>query len=279
MATSDTTDMTSLVALSREGDRAALDALIHAIQPTIYKLAQRFLMIPVDAEDATQEILLKIITRLSQFDGRSQFKTWAYAVASNHLLDLKRRPSEQEMSFDEFAEDLSQGLSETPIEGPDTVVLLEEVRIGCTLAMLQCLDRDARLAYTLGEILDLEHGEAAEVLGISASAYRKRLSRARSIVTAFMLGQCGLVNPDNHCRCSKRVTQAQALGRVDPKKLIFSTSVERAQQFPEVLSEIRQLEENQRAAALYRAQMQPEVSQSFTHWLKTTLEHQEQRRL
>jgi len=279
MATSDTTDVTSLVALSREGDRAALDALIHAIQPTIYKLAQRFLMIPVDAEDATQEILLKIITRLSQFDGRSQFKTWAYAVASNHLLDLKRRPSEQEMSFDEFAEDLSQGLSETPIEGPDTVVLLEEIRIGCTLAMLQCLDRDARLAYTLGEILELEHREAAEVLGISASAYRKRLSRARSIVTAFMLDQCGLVNPDNHCRCSKRVAQAKALGRVDPKKLIFSTSRERAQQFPEVLSKIRQLEENQRAAALYRAQMQPEVSQSFTHWLKTTLEHQERLQL
>ncbi len=77
MATDNTTDMASLVARSREGDRAALDALIHAIQPTIYKLAQRFLMIPADAEDASQEILLKIITRLSQFDGKSQFKTWA----------------------------------------------------------------------------------------------------------------------------------------------------------------------------------------------------------
>ena len=87
------------------------------------------------------------------------------------------------------------------------------------------------------------------------------------------------MNPDNHCRCSKRVTQAQALGRVDPQKLVFSTSVERAQQFPEVLSTIRQLEENQRAAALYRAQLQPEVSQSFTQWLKTTLEHQERWRL
>ncbi len=58
MVTNDTTDMASLVARSRNGERAALDALVHAIQPTIYKLAQRFLMIPADAEDATQEVLL-----------------------------------------------------------------------------------------------------------------------------------------------------------------------------------------------------------------------------
>ncbi len=93
MTTGDTMDMESLVALSRDGDRAALDALIYEIQPSIHKLAQRFLMIPADAEDATQEILLKIITRLAQFEGKSQFKTWAYTVASNHLLDLKRKPS------------------------------------------------------------------------------------------------------------------------------------------------------------------------------------------
>ena len=119
MATSDAEEMESLVARSREGDRAALDALIHTIQPTIYKLAQRFLMLPADAEDATQEILLKIITRLGQFDGRSRFRTWAYSVASHHLLDLKRRPSEQAMTFDEFAEDLAQGLADTSFEGPD----------------------------------------------------------------------------------------------------------------------------------------------------------------
>jgi RNA polymerase sigma factor (sigma-70 family) len=275
MATGDTNDMTSLVARSRDGDRAAADALIHAIQPTIYKLAQRFLMDPADAEDATQDILLKIITRLGQFDGRSQFRTWAYAVASNHLRDLKRRPTEQSMSFDEFAEDLAEGLSESPFKGPDATLMLEEVRIGCTLAMLQCLEREARLAYILGEILELDHQEAAEVLGSSTSAYRKRLSRARATVSAFVLGHCGLVNPNNPCRCSKRVLRAKELGRVDPERLTFSTSPNRAQQFPAVLTEIRQLKDNQRVAALFRAQQQPEVSQNFTRWLKTTLEQQE----
>jgi len=278
MATGDTNDMTSLVARSRDGDRAAADALIQGIQPTIYKLAQRFLMVPDDAEDATQDILLKIITRLSQFDGRSQFRTWAYAVASNHLLDLKRKPAEQAISFDEFAEDLAEGLSDSPFKGPDVTLMLEEVRIGCTLALLQCLGREARLAYIVGEILELEHQEAAEVLGISTDAYRKRLSRARATVSDFVLGHCGLVNSNNACRCSKRVLRAKELGRVDPERLIFSTSPQRAKRFPEILTEIRQLEEDQRVAALFRAQQQPEISQDFTRWLQTTLEQQESKR-
>ncbi len=278
MATNETTDIDSLVALSRDGDRAALDALIYEIQPSIHKLAQRFHMIPPEAEDATHEILLKIITRLGQFEGKSQFKTWAYTVASNHLLDLKRKPSIQAMSFDEFAEDLAQGLSDAPFQGADAALQLEEVRIGCTLALLQCLGKEARLAYILGEILELDHREAAAVLGVSTSTYRKRLSRARENITTFMLGHCGLVDSNRQCRCSRRVSRAQELGRVDPKRLMFSTSEQRAQQFPAVLAEIRQLQENQRAAAIYRAQGQPKVSQEFRSWLKITLEHQERKR-
>ena len=275
MATSDTDTLASLVARSQQGERAAVDALIHALQPDIYKLAQRFLMIPADAEDACQEILLKILTRLSQYDGRSLFSTWAYAVARNHLLDLKRRPFEQAMSFNEFAEDLAQGLSDQLAESAETALQLEEIRIGCTLAMLQCLDRDLRLSYILGEILELEHQTAADVLDISCDAYRKRLSRARSTVSNFMLGHCGLVNPNNACRCSKRVSQAIKLQRIDPAHLVFSSSTERTRKFPQLLAQIRSLEESQRAAALYRAQSQPEASADFVQWIRTTVVYRE----
>lgn len=270
-ATGDTKDLRSLVARTHNGDRSAANELIAIIQPTIFKLAQRFLMIPDDAEDATQDILLKIVTRLGQFDGRSKFTTWAYAVASNHLLDVRKRPAARSMTFVEFSEDLAMGMSESPFIGAEEKVLLEEVRIGCTLAMLQCLQRDARLTYILGEILELEHVEAAEVLGISTDAYRKRLSRARSTISEFVLGHCGLVRIDNPCRCSKRVRRARELGRVNPDQLKFVTSPPLAHQFPEVLKEIRKLEAEQRTAALFRAQRQPEISESFTRWLKTTL--------
>lgn len=274
----DTTQLAMLVARSREGDRSALDDLIQVIQPDLYKLAQRFLMSPVDAEDATQEILLKIITHLSQFDSKSEFMTWAYSVARNHLLDLKRKPLAP-ASFEDFSHDLSQGLSDNSFKGPDDILMLEEVRIGCTLAMLQCLDKDTRMAYILGEILELDHNEAAQVSDVSHATYRKRLSRARLGISSFMLGHCGLVDSTNRCRCSRRVKRASELGRVDPNRLMFSTSKQRAQQFPELLVEIRQLEDNQRAAALYRAQQQPAISQDFVHWLQNTLEQQESQRL
>jgi RNA polymerase sigma factor (sigma-70 family) len=270
-----TDDLELLVARSRNGERVALDALILAIQPDIYMLAQRFLMNPADAEDVTQEILLKIITRLSRFDGRSQFKTWAYAVASNHLLDLKRKPSLSTITLDGMSTDLAQGLSNSPYDGPDTALLLEEVRIGCTLALLHCLEKKARLAYILGEILEVEHQEAAKVLRVSAGTYRKRLSRARSTITTFMLRHCGLVASSNPCRCSKRVERATELQRLDPGNLVFSNSGQIARQFPEVLAGIRQLQENQRSAALYRAQLQPNDSQEFVRWLKRTLDQQE----
>ena len=151
-------------------------------------------MNPADAEDATQEILIQIVTRLGQFEGRSAFRTWAYAVATRHLLGVKRRHA-PEITFDAFAEDLAEGLS-APVDAiPMRCMMLEEVRIGCTLALLQCLTPEQRLAYILGEIIELDHREAAEVLRVSPAAYRKQLSRARAGITNFMLGHCGLVEP------------------------------------------------------------------------------------
>ena len=59
------------------------------------------------------------------------------------------------------------------------------MKVGCTLAMLQCLDRPQRLAYVLGEILDMPAPEAADAIGLDSAAFRKRLQRAREAVEAF----------------------------------------------------------------------------------------------
>jgi hypothetical protein len=84
--------------------------------------------------------------------------------------------------------------------------------------------------------------------------------------------RCGLVEPNNACRCAKRADMAVALGRVDPQHLLFASSVEQAHAFPEVLHEIRRLERTQRAAALYRAHPQPPSSERFVLWLRQVLE-------
>lgn len=266
------------VGRAQRGDRAALESVVRAVQKDVYNLALRFLWHPQDAEDATQEILIRVLTGLGGFRRESGFRTWVYRVACNALLTLrKQRMEQQSMSFGEFGEDLARGLSDDP-PGVEydlgETLLLEEVKIGCTLAMLLCLDRDHRLAYILGEIIELDHHEAAAVLEIAPAAYRKRLSRARTSITSFMTSQCGLANPINACRCRRRVATAVARGRVAPSNLLFASSPEQAKRFPQVLAEIRQLEDTRRAAALFRSHPDAKLSDAFVSWLKKLLDEQ-----
>ncbi len=271
------------VARARSGDRAALESVVRAVQKDVYNLAIRFLWHPQDAEDATQEILIRVLTGLGGFRGESGFRTWVYRVACNALLTLrKQRMEQQSLSFEQFGEDLAHGLSDASLRIEDDVIetlLLEEVKVGCTLAMLQCLDRDHRLAYILGEIMELDHMQAAEVLETKPAAFRKRLSRARASILSFMTGHCGLINPANACRCQRRVSTAIALKRVDPSHLLFATSQQQARRFPQVLAEIRQLEESRRAAALYQSHPEVRTSETFVAWLKKLLDEMPDRHL
>jgi RNA polymerase sigma factor (sigma-70 family) len=217
----------------------------------VYGLALRMLWHREEAEDATQEILVRVVTRLAQFDFRGGLKTWVYRVATNYLLDVKKSCAERlQLSFSSFADDLADGLSsEGPGEG-ERSVLTEEVKIGCTLGMLQCLDRPHRLAYVLGEIFDLPAPEAARALDLPAATFRKRLERARQAIETFTRAHCGLVSDAAACRCSRRVPQAVRLGRVRADAPDFATA---EVSFLEARALVRQIEEAKWAIELHRA--------------------------
>jgi RNA polymerase sigma factor (sigma-70 family) len=143
---------------------------------------------PEDAQDATQEILIRIVTHLGTFRGESGFITWAYRVAANYLLTARKgRIEAQGYTFARFGEELEEGLSDELPSGEQRTeqsLLLEEVKIGCTLGMLSCLDRPHRLAYILGEILEMDGEEAAGILEIEPATFRKRLCEpTRPVVT------------------------------------------------------------------------------------------------
>jgi RNA polymerase sigma factor (sigma-70 family) len=263
------------VRLAQRGDRSALERVVREIQPQLYGLALRFLWHPEDAEDATQEILVRIVTRLASFRGESAFRTWAFQVACNALRTLRRQRMERaEMSLESFAADLAAGLSDLPVATTPPVeesLLWEEVKIGCTMAMLLCLDREHRLAYILGEILELDHLTAAAALEVSPDAFRKRLSRARAGIVGLMKARCGLAHPENPCRCRRRVATAISRGHLDPARLLFARSAEQARRFPEVLAEIRRLEELRRAAALHRSHLLPPPAEGFVPWLRALI--------
>jgi RNA polymerase sigma factor (sigma-70 family) len=219
-AGADNANEADLVARAVDGDKAALEQVIRLLQDPVYRLALRMAWRPAEAEDATQEILIRVITRLASWRGEARLLTWAYRIGVNYLLNLRRQsPHEaQQLSLDEFRDSLADGLAAEDYRGPEAAVLTEEVRLSCTQAMLQCLHRDERVAFVLADIFELPSADAAWVLDITPAAYRQRLARARRRIGAFMESTCGLVNPAAFCRCARRVPKALAVGRIDPRR-------------------------------------------------------------
>jgi RNA polymerase sigma factor (sigma-70 family) len=217
-------DESRLVARAVDGDKAALEEVIRLLQDPLYRLALRMVWRPADAEDATQEILIRVVTRLASWRGEAKLLTWAYRIGVNYLLNLRRQTPQEakQVSLEEFRDDLADGLADADYRGPEATLLAEEVRLSCTQAMLQCLERGERIAFVLSDVFELSSADAAWILETSPAAYRKRLERARHRIRAFMESTCGLVNPEAFCRCARRVPKAVATGRVDPRRLVLT---------------------------------------------------------
>ncbi|GAA1224049.1 hypothetical protein GCM10009665_12880 [Kitasatospora nipponensis] len=215
----------ALVARAVDGDRAALEQVVRGLQDPLYRLALRMAWRPADAEDATQEILIKVITRLATWRAEARLLTWAYRIGVTYLLGLRRRsgPEAAGLTLDVFGEKLLEGLAEADYEGPEARLLSEEVRLSCSQAVLQCLAREERVAYVLGEVFELPGAEAAWILDTTPATYRKRLERARRRIRAFMGASCGIVNPAAACRCARRVDTAVRSGRLDPRRPALAT--------------------------------------------------------
>lgn len=226
----------ALVEQALKGDRAALDALVRAIQDDLYGLALRMLWTPADAADATQEILVQIITHLSSFRGDSSFRTWCFRIASNSLLRAKTR-----------RQPVLEPVDDTPaptLTSPEDKLLEREVRVQCSLGLLQTLDAEHRLAYVVGEVLGLPGDDAAEVTGVEPATYRKRLSRARERMREFLTSNCGVVSEAAKCRCSKHVR------KLDGRERVFTKHLPRVT--PSVLQHAQKLAATCASTALYR---------------------------
>ena len=232
---------------------------MRSLEDDVYRLALRMLWHPQEAEDATQEILFKIVTHVGTFRGESALRTWALRIATNHLLNVRRsRMEERKLTFEAFGADLLEGLADDRVASPDQAILVEEVKIGCTQAMLLCLTREDRIAYILGDVFELRSNVAAEILGIEAAAFRKRLSRAREGLRGFMRRYCGLLDEAAPCSCAGRVAPALRLGRIDPGALLFAGKGSNPARRLPVLEAMAEMEDLHAIAAIHRSQ--PEVS-------------------
>ncbi len=228
-----------LAARAVSGDRAALEQLLVGHQPWIFNIAMRMLWRRADAEDATQDILLKVLKGLHSYRGDSAFRTWLYRIAVNHIMDMRQqdwRVSAPRRSFD----DRTRMLADVPdADWPDprTVpvpfeILVEEAKIGCTMGVLLCLDGRQRLVFILAEIFGATDIVGAEIVGVTPANFRQILSRARRDLYQYLNGSCSLVNPACGCRCARKARGFLAKGFLDPERLVFTP--ERRQRVREV---------------------------------------------
>jgi RNA polymerase sigma factor (sigma-70 family) len=211
-------------------DRGALEALLTRHQPWVFNIALRMLYHHADAEDATQEILIKVVKALPSFRGESKFSTWLYRVAVNHIVNVKKEKwaaSDAVCSFETAA----AGLKRVPdLDPPDPTtvpvpfeLLVEEVKVTCTMGTLLCLDGRQRLVFILGTIFGVSDEVGAEIVGVTPVNFRQILSRARRDLYEYLRGSCSLVDPSASCKCARKTRAYIQGGFVDPQNLRFTS--------------------------------------------------------
>ena len=211
------------------GDREALEVLVAGVQDMVFNLSLRMLGTFADAEDATQDILLKMITHLSTFRGESAFTTWVFRIAVNHLKNYKKHMfAHAGLSFACYGEDIENGkIQDVPdlTQNVEKDILAEELKMSCTNVMLQCLDVESRCIFILGTMFKVDSRIAGDILEMTPEAYRQRLSRIRKKMADFLGEYCGEYG-GGRCKCKDRVNYAIQNHRLNPSQLDYVTAAE-----------------------------------------------------
>jgi RNA polymerase sigma-70 factor (ECF subfamily) len=167
-------DLDALAARAATGDSDALEHLLAEIQPRVRRICGRMLLYPEDAEEAAQDALLAIATKIDRFEGRSRFTTWLHAVASNSARStyrsLKRRSAEQ-----------ATDLIPTTQRDPRTTSVIA----GSRLDLLEALDvvgaehPELVEPLVLRDVQELEYADIAGLLEIPLGTVKSRIHRGR----------------------------------------------------------------------------------------------------
>ncbi len=235
-------ELPALIETAVAGDRQSLETIILGIQDLVFNLSLRMLGTFPDAEDATQDILLKVMTHLSSFKGESSFSTWVFRIATNHLKNYQKHMfAKFPLSFEYYGDDIKNGrIDDVPdlTQDVEKSVLAEELKLSCTNVMLQCFDPESRCIFILGTMFRVDSRIAGDILGITPEAYRQRLSRIRGRMADFLKEYCGEYGKGT-CRCADRVNYAIRNHRINLAQLDFTTAVP-----TETMIEVKEAMEN-----------------------------------
>jgi len=207
--------------------RVASD-LLRKAKDRVFTLSVKYLSDFSDAEDATQDILIKIIQNYHTLKEKDKFMHWATRIATNYLINLKEAHSKfRHLSFDIMEKDCNIDLGNKDVfcfETEENERLLAELKIRCSQAMLMCLSAQDRMVYVLSSMFGINSVAGADMMGIAPDAFRKKLSRAKSKLKNFLQNNCGLVNENATCKCKRRVVYAMENNRIERNNFLFTSS-------------------------------------------------------
>ncbi len=248
------------------GDKQSLETILFGIQDLVFNLSLRMLGNFADAEDAAQDILLKVITHLSSFKKESSFTTWVFSIAANHLKNCKKYMfSQHPLSFEYYGSDIENGkIHDIPdlTQNIEKTILAEELKLSCTNVMLQCLDSESRCIFILGTMFKIDSRIAGDILGLSPEAYRQRLSRIRRKMADFLEKYCGEYG-SGRCRCGERINYAIQNHRIDPAHLDYTAAEISKQTMMDVKEAMEDIDDLSQQFSFCKSYQSPEKIRQF----------------
>jgi len=166
----------------REGsDGPAFHCLVERFQGKVWQICYRLMGNAEDANDAAQEVFIRLFFQRKSFEGRSKYSTWVHGVALRTCLMMRRtrgRRHRHESTADEPIVSAT-----TPSEASNASLSLDLVQ------MLDILDEEDRAMLILKHAESYSYDDLAEMFGVSVSACKMRLSRAREKLKRRFPGQ------------------------------------------------------------------------------------------
>jgi len=173
-------DEKTIVEEARRGSREAFEELVKMYNPKVFHLAYSFVRDRASADDLAQEVFIKTYQALPKFRADSEFGTWLYRIAVNHIKDhLRKTARRKEVSLDE--------LGDGPIAVADSAeerdrVREEEEKRRLVFRVLGNLPPKYRLILTMRDVQGMSYDEVAKVLGVAPGTVDSRLHRARKML-------------------------------------------------------------------------------------------------